>query len=256
MIVLNRRPQRAPYKNRFELPVTDDHDPTANQLLAALPAADLAQWRQQLEYVEWPAGLVLCESGGQWGHAYFPTSAIVSLLYVAEGGASAEIAMVGHEGVVGVPLFMGGETTTHRAVVRSAGSGYRLKASIVKSAFKRSAVLRHLFLRYTQALITLMAQTAVCNRHHSVEQHLCRWLLMGLDRVEGDTLDATQELIAAMLGVRREGVTEAALKLQQAGVIRYRRGQVGVLDRPALEHRACECYAVVRAEYDRLLPRP
>ena len=196
---------------------------------------------------------MLYESGSTLSHVYFPTTAIVSLLYVMENGASAEIAVVGNEGVVGISLFMGGETTPSRAVVQSAGHGLRLKGQAIKEEFKRAPVL-HLLLRYTQALITQMAQTAVCNRHHSLDQQLCRWLLLSLDRLQGDQLIMTQELIANMLGVRREGVTESAFNLQKAGLIRYSRGRITVLDRPGLEKRTCECYAVVRNEYSRLLP--
>jgi CRP-like cAMP-binding protein len=225
-----------------------------NHLLAALPAADLARWQDQLEEVELPLGEVLHESGQTPRHAYFPTTAIVSLLYVMENGASAEIAVVGHEGLVGVPLFMGGESTLSRAVVQSAGQGFRLSSRALKEEFARAGPAMHLLLRYTQALITQMAQTAVCNRHHSLDQQLCRWLLLSLDRLSGNDLMMTQELIANMLGVRREGVTEAALSLQRAGLIRYARGHIHVLDRRGLERRTCECYAVVRAEYDRLLP--
>ena len=228
-------------------------DPRTNQLLAALPAADWARWQPQLEPVTLALGDVLYEPGGTLSHVYFPTSAIVSLLYVMENGASAEIAVVGFEGVVGISLFMGGESTPSRAVVQSAGQGWRLPAAAIKSEFKRAPVL-HLMLRYTQALITQMAQTAVCNRHHSLDQQLCRWLLLSLDRLHGNDLVMTQELMANMLGVRREGVTEAALKLQQAGLIRYARGRITVLDRPGLAQRTCECYAVVKTEYDRLLP--
>jgi len=229
------------------------HHPEQNQLLAALPAAELQLWLPQLEWVQLPLGEVLYESGVALQHVYFPTTAIVSLLYVLEDGASAEIAVVGHEGVVGVSLFMGGESTPSRAVVQSAGEGFRLKAAAIKNAFNRAPVL-HLLLRYTQALITQMSQTAVCNRHHSLDQQLCRWLLLSLDRLNGDQLVMTQELIANMLGVRREGVTEAALKLQKAELIRYARGHITVLNRPGLEARSCECYAVVKKEYDRLLP--
>jgi len=200
-----------------------------------------------------PLGQVLYESGSTLSHVYFPITAIVSLLYVMEDGASAEIAVVGNEGIVGIALFMGGESTSSRAVVQSAGQGLRLKARVIKDEFNRAPVL-HLLLRYTQALITQMAQTAVCNRHHSLDQQLCRWLLLSLDRLHGSDLMMTQELIANMLGVRREGVTEAALKLQKAGLIRYARGRISVLDRPGLEKRSCECYAVVKKEYDRLLP--
>ena len=228
-------------------------DPMENQLLAALPDAEWQRWLPQLEPIELPLGQVLYESGSTLSHVYFPTSAIVSLLYVMENGASAEIAVVGYEGIVGVSLFMGGESTPSRAVVQSAGQGFRLPAQAIKDEFKRAPVL-HLLLRYTQALITQMAQTAVCNRHHSLDQQLCRWLLLSLDRLRGLELVMTQELIANMLGVRREGVTEGALKLQQAGLIRYARGRITVLDRRGLEQRTCECYAVVKKEYDRLLP--
>lgn len=229
-------------------------DPKKNQLLAALPDAEWKRWLPQLEVVEMPLGQVLYESGGTLSHVYFPTTAIVSLLYVMENGASAEIAVVGNEGVVGISLFMGGESTPSRAVVQSAGQGFRLKAQLMKDEFKKTPVL-HLMLRYTQALITQMAQTAVCNRHHSLDQQLCRWLLLSLDRLQGNELVMTQELIANMLGVRREGVTEGALKLQKAGLISYARGRISVLDRQGLENRTCECYAVVKKEYDRLLPR-
>jgi CRP-like cAMP-binding protein len=227
--------------------------PKDNQLLAALPDTEWQRWLPQLEWVAMPLGEVLYESGATLAHVYFPTTAIVSLLYVMENGASAEIAVVGNEGIVGISLFMGGESTPSRAVVQSAGEGYRLKASVIKDEFNRAPVL-HLLLRYTQALITQMAQTAVCNRHHSLDQQLCRWLLLSLDRLKGSDLVMTQELIANMLGVRREGVTEAALNLQKAELIRYSRGRISVLDRPGLEKRSCECYAVVKKEYDRLLP--
>jgi len=229
-------------------------DALANHLLGALPEAERQRWLPQLEAVELPLGLVLYESGRTLGHVYFPTTAIVSLLYVMRDGGSAEIAVVGNEGVVGISLFMGGESTPSRAVVQSAGHGVRLKASAMKREFNRSGPVMHLMLRYTQALITQMAQTAVCNRHHTLDRQLCRWLLLSLDRLQGNDLVMTQEQIANMLGVRREGVTEAALKLQTAGLIRYVRGHITVLDRPALEHRTCECYAVVKREYDRLLP--
>ena len=200
-----------------------------------------------------PLGQVLYESGRQMSHVYFPATSIVSLLYVMEDGSSAEIAVVGNEGLVGISLFMGGETTPSRAVVQSAGEGWRLRARTVKEEFERPGPVMHLMLRYTQALITQMAQTAVCNRHHSLDQQLCRWLLLSLDRLHGNELVMTQELIANMLGVRREGVTEAALKLQRRGLIRYARGHITVLDRPGLEASTCECYAVVKKEYDRLL---
>jgi CRP-like cAMP-binding protein len=229
-------------------------DPKGNHLLAALPLADLQRWLPHLEAVEMPLGHVLYESGRTLSHVYFPTTAIVSLLYVMENGASAEIAVVGNEGVVGVSLFMGGESTPSRAVVQSAGQGLRLRSNTIKQEFEQVGPAMHLLLRYTQALITQMAQTAVCNRHHSLDQQLCRWLLLSLDRLQGNELAMTQELIANMLGVRREGVTEGALKLQKIGLIRYQRGHITVLDRPGLEQRTCECYAVVKKEYDRLLP--
>jgi CRP-like cAMP-binding protein len=229
-------------------------DPIENHLLAALPDEEWQRWRPQLERVEMPLSQVLYEAGGTLSHVYFPTTAIVSLLYVMENGASAEIAVVGNEGIVGISLFMGGDSTPSRAVVQSAGQGFRLRAQIMKDDFNRAGPVLHLLLRYTQALITQMAQTAVCNRHHSLDQQLCRWLLLSLDRLQGNELVMTQELIANMLGVRREGVTEGALKLQQAGLIRYARGHITVLDRGGLEKRSCECYAVVKKEYDRLLP--
>jgi CRP-like cAMP-binding protein len=230
------------------------HSPNQNHLLAALPAAEFDRILPHLELVPMPLAEALYESGGRLNHVYFPTTCIISLLYVMEDGASAEIAVVGNEGLLGIALFMGGETTPSRAVVQSAGFGYRLKASILKLEFNRGGAVMHLLLRYTQALITQMAQTAVCNRHHSLDQQLCRWLLLSLDRLQGSDLVMTQELIANMLGVRREGVTEAALKLQKNGLIRYARGHITVLDRPGLEARTCECYAVVKKEYDRLLP--
>ncbi len=229
-------------------------DPRQNRLLAALPEAEWARWLPQLELVDMPLGKVLSESGSSLTHVYFPTTSIVSLLYVMENGASAEIAVVGHEGIVGISLFMGGESTPSRAVVQSAGQGFRLKASLMMQEFNRAGPVLHLLLRYTQALITQMAQTAVCNRHHSLDQQLCRWLLLSLDRLNSNELVMTQELIANMLGVRREGVTEAAGPLQEAGQIRYRRGHITVLDRDRLEKRTCKCYAVVKKEYDRLLP--
>jgi CRP-like cAMP-binding protein len=228
--------------------------PRQNHLLAALPEAEWQRWQPQLELVDLPLGRVLYESGAPMAHLYFPTSAIVSLLYVLENGASAEIAVVGYEGVVGVSIFMGGGSTPSRAVVQSAGKGYRLRADAVKTEFDRAGPVMHLMLRYTQALITQMSQTAVCNRHHTLDEQLCRWLLLSLDRLNGSELVMTQELIANMLGVRREGVTEAATKLQRAGLISYSRGRITVLDRPELEKRTCECYAVVKREYDRLLP--
>jgi CRP-like cAMP-binding protein len=229
-------------------------EPAANHLLAALPEAERGRWSPQLERVHMPLGHVLYESGGTLSHVYFPTTAIVSLLYVMENGASAEIAVVGNEGIVGISLFMGGDSTSSRAVVQSAGLGFRLKAHVMKEEFNRTGPVLHLLLRYTQALITQMAQTAVCNRHHTLDQQLCRWLLLSLDRLQGNELVMTQELIANMLGVRREGVTEGAVKLQQAGLIRYSRGHITVLDRAGLETRSCECYSVVKKEYNRLLP--
>jgi CRP-like cAMP-binding protein len=228
--------------------------PKENHLLAALPDASLQALLPHLEGVPLPLGTVVYESGGAQGYVYFPTSSIVSLLYVLADGASAEIAVTGNEGLVGIALFMGGETTPSRAVVQSAGRGYRLRASVLKQEFEAGGALQHLLLRYTQALITQMTQTAVCNRHHSVDQQLCRWLLLSLDRLPTNELVMTQELIANMLGVRREGVTEAAGKLQAEGLIHYSRGRITVVDRTKLEARVCECYAVVKKEYDRLLP--
>ena len=228
-------------------------DPKRNHLLAALPAEEWERWLPQLELVDLPLGQVIYESGGSVSHVYFPTTAIVSLLYVMENGASAEIAVVGNEGLVGIALFMGSESTPNRAVVQSAGKGFRMSPSVLQEEFKVAPVM-HLLLRYTAALMTQMAQTAVCNRHHSLDQQLCRWLLLSLDRLQGKELVMTQELIANMLGVRREGVTEGALKLQKANLISYARGHITVLDRPGLEKRSCECYGVVKKEYDRLLP--
>jgi CRP-like cAMP-binding protein len=230
------------------------HRPQQNHLLAALPPAEFDRLAPHLQLVTMPLGEVLYESGSHLNHVYFPTTSIVSLLYVMEDGASAEIAVVGSEGILGISLFMGGETTPSRAVVQSAGHGYRLKAQLLKDEFNRAGPLLHLLLRYTQALITQMAQTAVCNRHHSVDQQLCRWLLLSLDRLPSNELTMTQELIANMLGVRRVGVTEAAGRLQSAGLIHYHRGHITVIDRTGLEARACECYAVVKKEFDRLLP--
>jgi CRP-like cAMP-binding protein len=227
--------------------------PMQNHLLAALPAAEFERLSPHLESIPMPLGEVLYESGAQLRHVYFPTTSIVSLLYVLEDGASAEIAVVGNEGILGISLFMGGDSTPSRAVVQSAGHGYRLKAELLKQEFNRAGPVLRLLLRYTQALITQMTQTAVCNRHHSIEQQLCRWLLLSLDRLSSDSLTMTQELIANMLGVRREGVTEAAGNLQRAGLIRYSRGRIEVLDRAGLEKTVCECYAVVKKEYDRLL---
>jgi CRP-like cAMP-binding protein len=230
------------------------HKPRQNHLLDALSPAARERLYPQLELVEMPLGKVLYESGDVLRHVYFPTDCIVSLLYVMEDGASAEIAVVGNEGLIGIALFMGGETTTNRAIVQSAGYAYRLLGQRFKDEFHRYGEMQILLLRYTQALITQMAQTAVCNRHHSVDQQLCRWLLLSLDRLSSNELTMTQELIANMLGVRREGVTEAAGKLQKLGVIEYSRGKIAVLDRPKLEQLCCECYAVVKKETDRLLP--
>jgi CRP-like cAMP-binding protein len=229
------------------------HSTTQNHLLAAFPSAEYERLAAHLELVSLRLGEVLCESGGQMQHVYFPTTSIVSLLYVLKDGASAEIAVVGNEGILGISLFMGGDTTPSRAVVRSAGHGYRLKAHLLQQEFGRAGPVLRLLLRYTQALITQMTQTAVCNRHHSVEQQLCRALLLSLDRLSGNSLTMTQELIANLLGVRREGVTEAAGNLQRAGLIRYSRGHIEVLDRPGLEKAVCECYGVVKVEFDRLL---
>ena len=229
-------------------------EPEANRLLAMLPGDDLARWLPQLERVRMPLGQVLFEPGGPPSHAYFPTTSLVALLYVMEDGATSEIAVVGNEGMLGVALFMGGGATPSRAVVQCAGEGFRLPGHVLTAEFDRSPDVARLMLRFTQALIAQMTQTAACNRHHQLHQQLCRWLLLSLDRLPGSELPMTQELIAAMLGVRREGVTKAALGLQQAGLIRYRRGMISVLDRQGLERRACECYAVVKREYDRLLP--
>ena len=230
------------------------HTPRQNHLLEALPEDVYNRLLPNLEPVSMPLGDVVYESGIQMRHVYFPTTSIVSLLYVMEDGASAEIAIVGNEGVVGVSLFMGGESTPSRAVVQSAGEAYRLPGRLLKSEFERGGPLQHLLLRYTQALLTQMAQTAVCNRHHTLDQQFCRWLLLSVDRLPSDELIMTQELIANMLGVRREGVTEAAGNVQKAGLIKYQRGHITVLDRPGLEARVCECYAVVKKEFSRLLP--
>ena len=229
-------------------------DRTQNHLLAAVPTAEWKRLSKHLEPVDLSLAQVLYESGATMTHMYFSTTSIVSLLYVMENGSSAEIAVVGNEGLVGVSLFMGGESTPSRAVVQSAGQGFKIESQVMKDEFNKAGPVMHLLLRYTQALITQMAQTAVCNRHHSLDQQLCRWLLLSLDRLQGTDLIMTQELISNMLGVRREGVTEAAMQLQAAGMIRYTRGKISVLDRPGLERRTCECYAVVKKEYDRLLP--
>lgn len=231
-----------------------DDSPRRNHLLAVLPEEEYQRLLPDLELTTLPLGWAVYEADRPQSFVYFPTTAIISLLYVMEDGASAEIAVAGNDGLVGIALFMGGETTPSRAVVQSAGHGYRLKASAFKREFAGGGALQNLALRYTQALITQMAQTAVCNRHHLLEQQLCRWLLLSLDRLPGNELTMTQELIANMLGVRREGVTEAAGALQEAGLIHYKRGRIWVVDRPGLESRVCECYAVVKREYDRLLP--
>jgi CRP-like cAMP-binding protein len=236
--------------------MTRPDNPRQNQLLASLPDAEWQRWKPHLELVDLPLGKALYESGERLNFVHFPTSGIVSLLYVLNSGASAEIAVVGNEGVVGISIFMGGGSTPSRAVVQSAGMAYRLPAEAVQAEFERASPVMYLMLRYTQALITQMSQTAVCNRHHTLDQQLCRWLLLSLDRLPGSELVMTQELISNMLGVRREGVTEAALKLQSAGIIRYVRGRISVLDRPRLEQRTCECYQAVKREYDRLLPVP
>src|SRR5437762_1235398 len=243
-----------PLKARSRVPAGARHSPHRNHLLNALPHSDYERLAPHLQLIPMKLGDVLYEPGIRMRHVYFPTTSIVSLLYVMENGASAEIAIVGNEGILGISLFMGGETTPSRAVVQGAGYGFRLKAQLLKDEFSRFGPMLRLLLRYTQALITQMSQTAVCNRHHSVDQQLCRWLLLSLDRLASNELAMTQELIANMLGVRREGVTEAAGKLQDAGLIRYRRGKIAVLDRPGLEARSCECYQVVKAEFDRLLP--
>jgi CRP-like cAMP-binding protein len=244
--------QRQPYLK--ETPLTQADDPRQNKLLAALPDAQWQRWQPLLERIELPRGKVLHDAGAPLQHLYFPTSAIVSLLSLLEDGSSAEIAMVGFEGMLGISIFMGGSRTPSRDVVQSAGLGWRLRADLVRDEFEHSSPVMHLMLRYTQALITQMSQTAVCNRHHSLDQQLCRWLLHSLDRLSGNDLEMTQELIANLLGVRREGVTEAARKLLGAGLISYVRGRISVLDRPGLEQRSCECYRVVKKEYDRLLP--
>jgi CRP-like cAMP-binding protein len=228
--------------------------PQQNHILDALPVGERERLFPHLKLVALPLGLVLYEAGDTLRHIYFPTDSIVSLLYVLENGSSAEICVVGNDGVIGVALFMGGETTTSRAIVQSGGSAYRLTGRRLKQEFERQGETMHILLRYTQSLITQMAQTAVCNRHHTVDQQLCRWLLLSLDRLADNKLAMTQELIANMLGVRREGVTDAAGKLQKLGVITYKRGLITVLDRPRLEELSCECYSVVKKETDRLLP--
>lgn len=230
------------------------HDPSQNRLLRALPEEERERLLPHLELVPMELGQAISEPGALMQQVYFPTTCIVSLLNVMENGSSAEIAVVGNEGVVGVSIFLGGETTISRAIVQSAGYAYRLNGQRLKNEFLLAGAMQQLLLRYTQMLITQMAQTAICNRHHSIDQQLCRWLLLSLDRLEVNEVNMTQELIANMLGVRREGVTEAAGKLQHAGLIQYKRGKITVLDRPGLESRACECYKVVKKERDRLLP--
>ncbi len=231
-------------------------DPRANQLLAALPNADWHRWQPLLERVDLPLGQVLCESGRSASYVYFPTTAIVSLVYLTQDGGSTEVAVVGNDGVVGISLFMGGNATPSQAVVQSAGQAYRLRAQMVKEEVESSGPVLTLLLRYAQAVISQVAQTALCNRYHSIDQQICRRILLGLDRLPTDELAMTQELLASLLGVRREGVTAAALKLQQAGVIRYSRGHINVLDRNRLENRTCECYAAAGKEFRRLLPMP
>jgi CRP-like cAMP-binding protein len=235
-------------------PTGTDSNPRDNWLLAALARAEWDRWMPHLERVDLPLGKVLIAPGGNTTHVYFPTTAIVSLLYVMENGASAEIAVVGNEGLVGISLFMGGQSTSSSAVVQAAGQAYRLQAHLLMEEFNRGGPVLHLLLRYTQALITQMAQTSVCNRHHAVDQQFCRWLLLTLDRLPASEIVMTQELLSNILGVRRASVTEAAGNLQKDGLIRYERGRITVLDRPGLERRSCECYAVVKKEYDRLLP--
>jgi CRP-like cAMP-binding protein len=227
-----------------------------NRLLGALPQEERGRWTPHLESMDMPLGKVLTESGRDPSFVYFPTTAIVSLQYIMADGSPAEIAVVGNEGIIGVSIFMGGGSTLSRAVVRGAGLGYRLRAPVMMEEFGRSGLTQHLLLRYTQALVTQIAQTAVCNRHHSVDQQLCRWLLLSLDRSQGRELQVTQELIAEMIGVRREGITQAASQLQQDGLIRYARGHITILDRAGLEQRACECYSLVVREYARLLRNP
>ena len=234
--------------------IDNSHNPRRNQLLDALGHEQWERWRLQLEYVDMPLGQVLYEPGNLLTHVYFPTTAIVSILYVMKNGESAEIAVVGNEGVVGVSLFMGGGSTSSRALVQSAGGAYRLSAELLKQEFERAGPVLHLLLRYTQALMTQMVQTAACNKHHSLDQQLCRWLLLSLDRLQGTEMLMTKTLIAHMLGVTQDVATEGALTLQDAGLIDYKDGRIRVLDRNTLEKRSCECYAVVKHEYDRLLP--
>lgn len=231
-------------------------DPRQNQLLAALSEADWQRWLPDLEPVELARGQVLCDAGRSPAYVYFPTTAIVSLLYMTRDGASSEIAVVGNDGAVGISLFMGGNATPNQAVVQSAGHGYRLRAQVARKEADSGGTALRMLLRYTQAMIAQVAQTAMCNRYHSIDQQLCRRLLLGLDRLPTDELAMTQELLAALLGVRREGVTAAAQRLRQAGLIEYRRGHIAVLDRAQLEARSCECYALAKKEYQRLLPTP
>ena len=239
---------------RVGAPTVSSKGARLNRLLAVLPDEELSRWLPHLELIDMPLGLVLYETGQAENYVYFPTTVIVSLLYVMENGDSAELAVVGNEGVVGVSLFMGGNTTTSRAVVQNAGKGYRLAAHAMKIEFDRAGPVMHVLLRYTQALITQMSQTAGCNRHHSLDQQLCRWLLLSLDRLPGNELVMTQELIAKMLGVSLDGVTDAVLKLQEVKLVNYAQGKISVLDRLGLETRSCECYEVVKKEYERLLP--
>jgi CRP-like cAMP-binding protein len=239
-----------------QLVMTTLIEPRNNYLLNCLHSVEYERLFPYLETIEMPLGKVLYESGGALNYAYFPIDCIVSLLYILEDGSSAEIAVVGNDGIIGIALFMGGNTMPNRAIVQSAGCAYRLKVQDIMREFNRYGEMLHILLRYTQALITQMAQTAVCNRHHSVDQQLCRWLLLSLDRLPSNQLTMTQELIANMLGVRREGVAVAAGKLQKAGLIEYNRGHITILDRLGLEERVCECYQVVKTEYDRLLPNP
>jgi CRP-like cAMP-binding protein len=235
------------------MPMPLAHSPNQNHLLAALPAAEFERLAPHLELTALPLGDYLYEPGSQLNHVYFPTTAVVSLLYVLESGLSAETAGVGNEGMVGISLFMGGDTTSSSAVVQTAGHGFRLPAKVLKTEFNNAGLVQRILLRYTQALVTQMFQTAACNRHHSIEQQLCRWLLLTLDRLPGNEIVMTQELVANALGVRREGITEAAGNLQRAGVIRYRRGHISVVARAGLESGSCECYAVVKKEIGRLL---
>jgi CRP-like cAMP-binding protein len=237
-----------------DLLIDTSHNPRQNHLLNALPHDQWERWRLQLEYIDMQLGQVLYEPGTLLSHVYFPTTSIISLLYVMKNGESAEIAVVGNEGVVGVSLFMGGGSTSSRALVQSAGGAYRLSAEVMKNEFERAGPVLHLLLRYTQALMTQMVQTAACNKHHSLDQQLCRWLLLSLDRLQGTDMLMTPTLIAHMLGVPQDVATEGALKLQDAGLIDYKDGRIRVLGRAALEKRSCECYAVVKEEYDRLLP--